>query len=184
MFENPFLIISVNLGQTKLNETFENVSKYLVNALSIQFNATGGYNNNHLSLLIRDIFTKCEQHFPKINLQLNVQSLRTGQFIPGTPDALFFAGISIESAKVLGKFYGTENVVSLVEEGSNATNEPATNLDEMVGVTVLGGTFDRIHAGHKILLTEAVLRASRRVVVGVTDATMIKSKLERFLLKH
>lgn len=38
---------------------------------------------------------------------------------------------------------------------------------------VLGGTFDRIHVGHKILLSEAVLRAKHRVVVGVTDSNML-----------
>ncbi|XP_052895134.1 bifunctional coenzyme A synthase [Anopheles moucheti] len=41
---------------------------------------------------------------------------------------------------------------------------------------VLGGTFDRIHAGHKVLLTQSVLLATERVVVGVTDGAMIKSK--------
>ncbi|ALC43735.1 Ppat-Dpck [Drosophila busckii] len=41
---------------------------------------------------------------------------------------------------------------------------------------VLGGTFDRIHLGHKIFLTQAVLRACRRLVVGVTTAAMTKSK--------
>lgn len=39
---------------------------------------------------------------------------------------------------------------------------------------VLGGTFDRIHVGHKMLLSEAALRAKERVVVGVTDAKMLK----------
>lgn len=41
---------------------------------------------------------------------------------------------------------------------------------------VLGGTFDRIHVGHKILMSEACLRSNKRVVVGVTDVNMIKSK--------
>ncbi|XP_058126072.1 bifunctional coenzyme A synthase [Anopheles ziemanni] len=41
---------------------------------------------------------------------------------------------------------------------------------------VLGGTFDRIHAGHKVLLTQAALLATERLVVGVTDGAMIKSK--------
>lgn len=41
---------------------------------------------------------------------------------------------------------------------------------------VLGGTFDRIHAGHKILLTQAVLRACRRLVVGVMSENSIKGK--------
>ncbi|KAG5680657.1 hypothetical protein PVAND_010151 [Polypedilum vanderplanki] len=41
---------------------------------------------------------------------------------------------------------------------------------------VLGGTFDRLHVGHKILLSEAALRAKQRLVVGVTDVNMITSK--------
>ncbi|KAH8365592.1 hypothetical protein KR093_002424, partial [Drosophila rubida] len=42
---------------------------------------------------------------------------------------------------------------------------------------VLGGTFDRIHIGHKIFLTQAVLRASKRLVVGVTTSAMTKNKV-------
>lgn len=61
------------------------------------------------------------------------------------------------------KFEGAE---SLIEE-----NEPKYNS------VVLGGTFDRLHVGHKILLSEAALRARKRLVVGVTDVNMITSKL-------
>lgn len=38
---------------------------------------------------------------------------------------------------------------------------------------VLGGTFDRLHNGHKILLSEAALRCTERLTVGVTDTNMI-----------
>lgn len=48
---------------------------------------------------------------------------------------------------------------------------------------VLGGTFDRLHVGHKMLLTEAVLRAKKRVVVGVTDVNMVKSKTQLIFSK-
>ncbi|XP_077515642.1 bifunctional Phosphopantetheine adenylyltransferase - Dephospho-CoA kinase [Amblyomma americanum] len=41
----------------------------------------------------------------------------------------------------------------------------------------LGGTFDRLHLGHKVLLSEAVLHASGKLVVGVTDGDMLKGKL-------
>lgn len=44
----------------------------------------------------------------------------------------------------------------------------------VVDNVVLGGTFDRLHLGHKLLLTEAVIRARERLVVGVTDAGMVK----------
>lgn len=40
----------------------------------------------------------------------------------------------------------------------------------------LGGTFDGIHAGHKLLFGEATRLCSERLVVGVTDSNMIKSK--------
>lgn len=44
---------------------------------------------------------------------------------------------------------------------------------------VLGGTFDRLHVGHKILLSEAALRAHKRLVVGVTDVNMITSECKK-----
>ena len=42
---------------------------------------------------------------------------------------------------------------------------------------VLGGTFDRLHAGHKILLTAALLRCSSKLTVGVTGAQLLKNKI-------
>lgn len=38
---------------------------------------------------------------------------------------------------------------------------------------VLGGTFDRLHTGHKMLLTEAILRSTQKVTVGVTETNML-----------
>ncbi|KAF9110553.1 hypothetical protein BGX27_006189 [Mortierella sp. AM989] len=40
----------------------------------------------------------------------------------------------------------------------------------------LGGTFDHLHAGHKILLSMTAWIASHRVVCGVTDDSMLKTK--------
>lgn len=42
---------------------------------------------------------------------------------------------------------------------------------------VLGGTFDRFHNGHKLLLTESALLCDEKIVVGVTDGVMIKNKI-------
>ncbi|XP_076658129.1 bifunctional Phosphopantetheine adenylyltransferase - Dephospho-CoA kinase [Halictus rubicundus] len=42
---------------------------------------------------------------------------------------------------------------------------------------VLGGTFDRIHNGHKIFLSEAVLHCTEKLTVGVTSASMLHGKL-------
>lgn len=42
---------------------------------------------------------------------------------------------------------------------------------------VLGGTFDRLHNGHKIFLSEAVLYSTEKLTVGVTDTNMLSGKL-------
>ena len=47
---------------------------------------------------------------------------------------------------------------------------------------VLGGTFDRLHNGHKILLSEAALRCTEQLTVGVTDINMITGN--KFSLKQ
>jgi hypothetical protein len=35
--------------------------------------------------------------------------------------------------------------------------------------TCLGGTFDRLHAGHKILLTKAVLNTTKSLLIGISS---------------
>nr|CAG4644061.1 EOG090X0864 [Lepidurus arcticus] len=42
---------------------------------------------------------------------------------------------------------------------------------------VLGGTFDRLHEGHRYLLNIAVMRTKRRLTVGVTDGPMLRKKI-------
>lgn len=47
---------------------------------------------------------------------------------------------------------------------------------------VLGGTFDRLHVAHKLLLSEAALRSSKTLTVGVTAENMLHSELNCFNL--
>lgn len=42
---------------------------------------------------------------------------------------------------------------------------------------VLGGTFDRLHNGHKILLSEAALYCTEKLTVGVTDTNMLSGNM-------
>ena len=42
--------------------------------------------------------------------------------------------------------------------------------------TCVGGTFDRLHAGHKILLNHTLFSTSSKLTVGVTDGDINKSK--------
>lgn len=55
-------------------------------------------------------------------------------------------------------------------------NDTESKEDCLYNYVVLGGTFDRLHNGHKILLSQAVIRCNKKLTVGVTDADMLLCK--------
>ncbi|KAK6731710.1 hypothetical protein RB195_007897 [Necator americanus] len=59
--------------------------------------------------------------------------------------------------------------------GEETLQDPSITIPKYKKV-VLGGTFDRLHNGHKVLLSKAALLASESVVCGVTDKAMIEKK--------
>ncbi|KAL0131572.1 hypothetical protein PUN28_002838 [Cardiocondyla obscurior] len=68
-------------------------------------------------------------------------------------------------------------VNSLYGGGLLSNTEYNIQNTKMYKNVILGGTFDRLHNGHKILLSEAILRCTERLSVGVTDANMITGKI-------
>lgn len=48
--------------------------------------------------------------------------------------------------------------------------------DKMYEHVVIGGTFDQLHSGHKMLISAALLRCEKSLTIGVTDGVMIQSK--------
>lgn len=64
----------------------------------------------------------------------------------------------------------------LTDENLDVPTADSQTTENVYDNVVLGGTFDRLHIGHKILLTQAVLRARKRLVVGVTDKNMVQCK--------
>ncbi|GMT30963.1 hypothetical protein PFISCL1PPCAC_22260, partial [Pristionchus fissidentatus] len=60
------------------------------------------------------------------------------------------------------------------EDGSLPPARPL--IDPPYKKVVLGGTFDRLHNGHKVLLSRAALIVSGSIVCGVTDGVMIEKK--------
>lgn len=68
--------------------------------------------------------------------------------------------------------------IELDNDQSKISNDDLRQSEEkFYENVVLGGTFDRLHNGHKILLTKAVLHCTNKITVGVTDNSMIASKL-------
>ncbi|KAG7451410.1 Nucleotidylyl transferase [Guyanagaster necrorhizus] len=50
-------------------------------------------------------------------------------------------------------------------------------------VTALGGTFDHLHAGHKILLSMGAWITSERLIVGITGDELLKNKAYKHVLE-
>ncbi len=50
------------------------------------------------------------------------------------------------------------------------------DIEQSVKVAVLGGTFDHLHAGHKIMITAAAMAARDKLYVGVTGKQMLLKK--------
>ncbi|KAI8060290.1 hypothetical protein BC940DRAFT_312229 [Gongronella butleri] len=71
----------------------------------------------------------------------------------------------------------TERVTPDVVESDTADAKCEDDaVRHAVDTTVVGGTFDHLHAGHKILLTMTLLLATKDVIVGVTDDAILQAK--------
>lgn len=83
------------------------------------------------------------------------------------PDGVEVQRVEVEegSGEVSGKGKGRE------ESNGDARVVEGEALD-LYDVVALGGTFDHLHAGHKILLGMAASVTERRLIVGVTGMSV------------
>ena len=75
-------------------------------------------------------------------------------------------------------------------EGGEVPLEPLRAADltpelgyELFDHVAMGGTFDRLHVGHKVLLTYSVLHTRHRLRIGVTGEELLKKKQHAELLQ-
>ncbi|KAL5006772.1 hypothetical protein ScPMuIL_015578 [Solemya velum] len=73
--------------------------------------------------------------------------------------------------------YEPESTPSVVSH--HGPSAPLQTYDNVI----LGGTFDRLHMGHKLILSQACLLANRRLVVGVTAENMHTKKVLHELIE-
>lgn len=118
---------------------------------------------------------------PEMNVRILVSPLKSesiSSLLTGKIDFVYSDGKPLPSdlcTELVEKYKVTSQPIYLDDELFDALHSE-DKPDKMYKTVVLGGTFDRIHLGHKILLTEAVLRTTNRLVVGVTDDSMTNSK--------
>ncbi|KAM7524145.1 hypothetical protein LguiA_014047 [Lonicera macranthoides] len=65
--------------------------------------------------------------------------------------------------------------IMAIMEDSASISSPISSPN-LYGAVVLGGTFDRLHDGHRLFLKAAAEIASDRIVIGVCDGPMLTNK--------
>lgn len=92
--------------------------------------------------------------------------------VPGIVDTVHrrynFRSVSPSSVQFLNT---PEKIGSDVESETMVSDEVRT-----YGTVAVGGTFDRIHNGHRLLLTTCCLLSNSRIVVGVSDEPLLVNK--------
>ena len=73
---------------------------------------------------------------------------------------------------------------SIFLESKTSKSEISTLSVPRFAQSCLGGTFDRLHAGHKILLSEACLVATDKTVIGLAHGDLLKEKLLRVWVEN
>lgn len=183
------LLIVSNLS--KIAKSLTAVNKYVSNTLYVQL-YTGESQfpaavpasifRKHIAAIYTASLRQCQQ----LNVIVLVENLKIGRpLIAKTLSnpievLLFDRRYSKEVSDQLISVYNTSNVIEFSATGDGEKEDEA-KLDggeaiELVDDVVLGGTFDNLHWGHKVLLTEGVLLARKRLIVGVTDTNMLKSE--------
>lgn len=72
----------------------------------------------------------------------------------------------------------TDDHRQAVDPTSSVQNESDNKaIANQYPVVALGGTFDHLHAGHKILLSMGAWLASRKLIVGVTGKSSSRNPL-------
>ncbi|XP_062540291.1 bifunctional coenzyme A synthase [Armigeres subalbatus] len=117
---------------------------------------------------------------PDVDLRILISSLKLKEFarLDRHIDYLFY-DYCLESHRDgldIAKLYPGSREIELGTQPFSIDVAESSDASQTFNNVVLGGTFDRIHAGHKVLLSQAALLAKERLVIGVTDENMIKSK--------
>lgn len=133
--------------------------------------------------IVTQIYSSSAKYCSQLDVRVvlsNLRDLSGNLWRPATHPIDVLLCESAENNSVLdalSKYLGTSNVINLEASGSVEERDDLWNdleKSQMYKNVVLGGTFDRLHVGHKILLSTAAIRTTSRLVVGVTDATMTK----------
>lgn len=137
----------------------------------------------HLDDLLGKIYSNVREILMERNLSLLSLNVLLGNF---NREDLYWDHIFLLDPSILQRYdiqYGTVEQINLRNESENhattsttTKNANDTNDSNKYDVSALGGTFDHIHDGHKILLTVSAFLTSSRLIIGLTDEELLVNK--------
>ena len=68
------------------------------------------------------------------------------------------------------------------EEENTTPSLIASNLPPSYPISIIGGTFDHLHAGHKILLSMAAYITSQKLIIGITGIALKFTFVQKVVL--
>ncbi|XP_047533550.1 bifunctional coenzyme A synthase isoform X1 [Vanessa atalanta] len=174
MANNGILFVS---NAAKAHKLCSKVSKLVKNVLYIKFDGGPESTLSIINKQIVNIYSKCWIY--DVRLMLKPRDAQT-KIKTNYPIQLIMYDkeLSKESDKLRNCLDNIQTEVMLQSLDESPTMASLTNEEvKTYEYVALGGTFDKLHNGHKILLSQAALRATKHVTVGVTDVNMIQSKI-------
>ncbi|KZO97780.1 Nucleotidylyl transferase [Calocera viscosa TUFC12733] len=85
-------------------------------------------------------------------------------------------GLEIPPRSQLGKIPRQLIPAPVLPPSLPSPTPPAASTPAQHSITALGGTFDHLHSGHRILLSSALLLTSQKLIVGLTAAPLLQNK--------
>lgn len=189
MARNGLLIVT-NLS--KIAKSLTAVNKYVSNTLYVQLytgenrfpvTASATFFRKHVAKIYTASLEQCQQ----LNVVVLVENLKVGRPLIAKPLSrpvevlMFDRRLSQNLIDELTSVHNAKDVVEILADDDDGEARDTKGVADGEAVVeqaddvALGGTFDKIHLGHKMLITEGVLLARKRLIVGVTAANMVKS---------
>lgn len=133
--------------------------------------------------------TKAAQEMDKVLLEVDVLLKGTNEGIPDfavETDVVFRVQGDILApplSSLVPQHYVAPDTEAELHHQPLPPSAQNVSYPPMYPVTALGGTFDHLHAGHKILLSMGAWISSEKLIVGVTGDELLKNKAYKEVLE-